>query len=340
MKNTIRIILLLLCMTCLCSCGTVQQDTNIEDKPSVKEEETLSVQNDSSNVIEVEPSDDAAVFSGDTILEKAQQAHEKGMLISAGFKHLVGVKMDGTVVATGWNDDGQCNTSELDSIIMVSAGHDNTIGLKKDGTVTSVGSSGRGNGVRKGDISDWSDIIAVSAGMQHTVGLRSDGTVVAVCNDLDNYNGICDVDSWTDIVQISAGTDHTVGLKSDGTVVATGGNGYGQCDVSEWTDIVAVSAGEMYTLGLKKDGTVISTEYMKYDFTKWSDVIAIDAGNIHAAAIKADGTLLLTNNYDTGVHNAIAVSAGGVGTTIVLTDDYNVINMGLESYDTSEWRLN
>lgn len=72
----------------------------------MKDEETLPAQNDSTNINEAEPSDDVAIFDEDFILKKRQQAYEKGMLISAGFKHIAGVRLDGTVVATGWNDDG------------------------------------------------------------------------------------------------------------------------------------------------------------------------------------------------------------------------------------------
>lgn len=33
------------------------------------------------------------------------------MAISAGNGHTIGLKADGTVVVTGWNDDGQCDVS-------------------------------------------------------------------------------------------------------------------------------------------------------------------------------------------------------------------------------------
>ena len=150
--------------------------------------------------------------------------------ISAGSDHTVGLKSDGTVVATiylGVNYKGQCDVSDWSNIVAVSAGLYHTVGLKSNGTVVATGDISYG----KCNVSRWGNIVAVSAGRRHTVGLKSDGTVVATGA---NKHGQCDVSSWKDIVAVSGGIFHTVGLKSDGTVVATGKNNYGQCDVSDW----------------------------------------------------------------------------------------------------------
>ena len=153
--------------------------------------------------------------------------------VSAGDCHTVGLRSDGTVVATGYNVYGQCDVTDWMDIIAVSAGDWHTVGLRSDGTVVATGS----NGIGQCNVSGWTDIIAVSAGHEHTVGLRSDGTVIATGY---NEDGQCDVTDWMDIIAVSAGGDYTVGLRSDGTVVATGWNEYGQCDVSGWTGIAAI----------------------------------------------------------------------------------------------------
>ena len=150
--------------------------------------------------------------------------------IAAKNYHTVGLKFNGTVVATGWNTYDQCDVSDWTDVVTVAAGVYHTVGLKSDGTVVATGSNGRG----QCNIADWTDVVAVSAGNGYTVGLKSDGTVVAAGN---NDAGQCDVSDWVDIITVSAGGSHTVGLKSDGTVVATGENYYGQCDVSDWTEI-------------------------------------------------------------------------------------------------------
>ena len=153
--------------------------------------------------------------------------------VSAGELHTVGLRSDGTVVATGDNVCGQCDVSGWTDIVSVSAGGWHTVGLRSDGTVVATGA----NDVGQCDVSGWTDIVSVSAEDWHTVGLRSDGTVVATG---ENDDGQCNVSGWTDIVAVSAGYHHTVGLRSDGTVVATGENGAGQCVVTDWTGIAAI----------------------------------------------------------------------------------------------------
>ena len=147
--------------------------------------------------------------------------------ISAGDFHTVGLKADGTVIAIGWNNNGQCNTDSWHDIIAISAGGDHTVGLKRGGTVIAIG----GNDYGQCNVNSWNNIIAISAGSSYTLGLRKDGTVIAVG---DNDYGQCNVDSWTDIIAISSGCYHMLGLKKDGTVVATGENGEGECNIQSW----------------------------------------------------------------------------------------------------------
>jgi hypothetical protein len=112
--------------------------------------------------------------------------------ISGRSSHIVGLKADGTVVAVGKNDYGQCNTSNWCDIIAVSAGYGETVGLKANGTIVAVGISDE----KQCKISDWRDIVAISAEGGHTVGLKADGTVVAAgCND----HGQCNTSSWHNI---------------------------------------------------------------------------------------------------------------------------------------------
>jgi len=59
--------------------------------------------------------------------------------IAAGSYHTVGLKADGTVVATGLNDNGQCNTGNWNNIIAIYAGDKFTIGAKADGTFLTTG---------------------------------------------------------------------------------------------------------------------------------------------------------------------------------------------------------
>lgn len=258
-------------------------------------------------------------------------------VVSAGKKHTVGLKSDGTVVAVGNNGSGQCNVSNWTDIVAVSAGLNHTVGLKSYGTVAAVGDNEYG----QCNVSNWTNIVAISTGFRHTVGLKSDGTVVAVGN---NESGQCDVSNWRDIVAISAGGWHTVGLKSDGTVVAVGSHDSGRCNVSNWTDIVAISSEGWDTVGLKSDGTVVVAA-SNHNVSKWKDIVTINGGGMHTVGLESDGTVVAVGNNYSGQcnvsewRNIISISTG-YEHTVGLKNDGTVVAVGDNEYgqcDVSNW---
>ena len=114
--------------------------------------------------------------------------------VSAGGCYTVFLRSDGTAVARGLNDVGQCNIPELDEGVTY---------------------------------------IAISAGYNHTVLLRSDGKAVACgINDCGQCN-IPELEEGVTYKEITAGFNHTVLLRSDGEAVACGDNEYGQCNINE-----------------------------------------------------------------------------------------------------------
>jgi len=216
--------------------------------------------------------------------------------LAAGGYHTVGICSDGTVVATGDNEHGQCNVDSWTDIVAVAAGDYHTVGLRSDGTVVATGQNGYG----QCNVDSWTDIAAVTAGSKHTVGLRSDGTVVATGL---NYEGSCDIDRWTDIMAVATRGWHTVGLRSDGTVAATGSNKFGQRNVDSWTDIVAVAAGFSHTVGLRSDGTVVAAgdnECGECDVNSWTGIVAVAPGRAHTVGLRSDGTVVATGWNDAG----------------------------------------
>jgi alpha-tubulin suppressor-like RCC1 family protein len=271
--------------------------------------------------------------------------------VDAGWYFTVGLKSDGTVVAVGDNDSGQCDVGNWTDITQVSAGTSHTVGLKSDGTVVAVGAevpefleSPEGpEEFYPGpcDVGDWTNIIQVAAGGGHTVGLKKDGTVVAVGG---NLQGQCNVSGWTDIIQVATGLKHTVGLKSDGTVVTVGDNDYGQCNVGNWTDIIQVAAGGWgHTLGLKPDGTVIAVgdnNYGQCDVASWTDITQV-AAHVHTVGLRSDGTVVAVGaggsyedynddegQCDVGSWTDIIQVAAGRWHTVGLKSDGTVVALG------------
>ncbi|RKJ39921.1 hypothetical protein D7X94_09825 [Acutalibacter sp. 1XD8-33] len=154
--------------------------------------------------------------------------------ICGGSGYLIGLRDDGTVVATGVDTfhKGCLDVEDWTGITFISTGQYTTFGVKADGTVVATGEKAAG----KLNVGDWTDIVAVAGGGVYTVGLRKDGTLVGT--GLNGY-GQMDFADWRDIVAVSVnptGT-HTVALRRDGTVLATGNTGDGRCDVDGWTGI-------------------------------------------------------------------------------------------------------
>ena len=74
--------------------------------------------------------------------------------ISANGWHVVGLKSDGTVVAAGWNENGECDVEEWEDIVAISTGTSHTIGLKADGTVVAAGNNKDG----RCEVEGWSGV--------------------------------------------------------------------------------------------------------------------------------------------------------------------------------------
>ena len=62
--------------------------------------------------------------------------------ISAGSSHTIGLRSDGTVVATGYNKYGQCSVGGWTDVVAISGGTNHTLGLRSDGSIVAAGSNG------------------------------------------------------------------------------------------------------------------------------------------------------------------------------------------------------
>jgi len=264
--------------------------------------------------------------------------------VGAGGYHTVGLRSDGTVVAAGANDYGQCNVGGWADIWWVAAGSYHTVAVKSDYSVVAAGRNDYG----QCNVGAWTDIIIVAAGGYHTVGLKEDATAVVAVGR--NDYGQCNVGAWTDIRWVAAGYHHTVGLKANGTVVAVGRNDYGQCNVGGWTDIESVAAGAFHTVGRKSDGTVVAVgrnDYGQCDVGGWADIESVAAGGSHTVGLKSDGTVVAVgrNDYgqcDVGAWTDITWLAAGFYHTVGLRSDGTVVAVGDNrdgQCDTDDWVL-
>ena len=248
-------------------------------------------------------------------------------VIGAGTYHSVALRTDGTLVAAGDNECGQCDVSKWRNIVAVAAGGFHTAAAKKDGTVLATGDNLEG----QCNIGNWDDIISLHLSSRHTVGLRADGRVMAAGR---NKNGECEVSHWRNIVGIAVDFGGTYGIKTDGSVVATGDIPYDRYDVTALSKVSELAGirhrGLM--MALKKDGTVVKPrnaqnrvkwgglcslaatrdcfigltrggkakilEYywassgVECSLDDWGGIIAIAAGGHHALGLRSDGTVV------------------------------------------------
>ena len=188
--------------------------------------------------------------------------------ISAGFKHSVFQKNDGTVWSMGWNFYGQLGNGFN--------------GSGSDQNLPQQAKSSLGGYV--------SDIIDVSAGTYHTMMLRSDGTVWAIGRGSHGQHGdgvgtqrreaVQAVDPnggmLTDIIQVEAADYHSVYLKSNGTVLASGSNGNGALgDGTSGSDRRMSPVQVILSNGNPIDGVVgisacLNSFYLKSNGTVWA----------------------------------------------------------------------
>ncbi len=180
--------------------------------------------------------------------------------------------------------------SGLSGIVAISAGGRHSLALKNDGTVFAWGYDFYGqlgddaaltNIPTPVLISGLSSVIAISAGADHSLALKSDNTVLAWGKDafgqlgndaaLTNIPTPVAVINATGIIAISAGGESSLALKSDNTVLAWGQDDKGQLgndtalannptpvSVSGATGITAISAGGFHSLARKSDGKLLA----------------------------------------------------------------------------------
>lgn len=223
-------------------------------------------------------------------------------MIASSLYHVVALKPDGTVIATGKNDNGQCNVSGWRNVIAVACDTNGTVGLTAQGTVLYTGSTYH----RQNQCTSWRNIKEIAISNECIFGLRHDGTVVATTegNNGAHFSTKPDVTAWRNIVAIRAGQGNVLGIKSDGSIVAIQRNYYGRCEEDYYLDgkTNAQDAAFGYLacgVVLHKDGkcTSAGTQYSYVmsptEINKHSGIVKIDMFSSRPIAILADGTLVV-----------------------------------------------
>ena len=203
--------------------------------------------------------------------------------LAVGFYHTVGLKADGTVVAAGRNDEGQCDVGGWTGVVALACADYNTLALLSDGTVLSTGYQ------PFSELSGWRDVSFLAAGSYGAVAISADGRVYGSHPSLRS-------EELAVAVVADVSTGYCVAVKEDGTVVHTALE-------LPWENVVALSAATTGTLALTDDGRVLCHWFRARDALDFSDItgaVALSAGATHTAVLLSDGTVIARGLNDQG----------------------------------------
>lgn len=180
--------------------------------------------------------------------------------LTAGDRHVLALKADGSVRAWGDHSFGQLGDGDM------------------NGDLTPARMTAPGIAVV--GLAPGSGVIALAAGTVHSLALKKDGSVWAWGHDMHGQlgNGSTDLkiptplqvfSSGSSVIAIAAGGFHSLALKTDGSVWAWGRNNAGQ-------------------LG---DGTTESKHSPVQVLPPGSGAVALTAAGDHSIVLKADGSI-------------------------------------------------
>lgn len=242
-------------------------------------------------------------------------AGEGFVQVSAGGKHSLALRADGSIAAWGYDGKHQVSdTPEEEGFVAVSAGGQHSLALRADGSITGWGMNTWG---QAGDWGGRTGFVAVAAGSYHSVALRANGSVVAW--GLNEY-GQATAPEGNDFVAVAAGGFHSLALRADGSIVGWGWDGVGQASPPAGNDFVAIDAEGYNSVALRADGSVAAWGMGSYGATAppaGTDFIAVAAGDLFGLALRADGSIVgwgwdgYGEASPPALSSFIALSAGG-----------------------------
>ncbi len=194
----------------------------------------------------------------------------------------------GTGKYENWDGDNYWSpvNIDLDDVVNVSAGDRHSLAVRGDGSVWSWGANDRGQlgddstveRLAPTHIPGIDKVVYVSAGGNHSLALRSDGTVWAWGDnrkgqlaqvEKEYFTNPVQIGQLSDVLLVSAGYEHNLALKRDGTVWAWGNNDNGQLGNTtfnnskspfrlELKDIKYINAGYDTSLAIDEQGNLWS----------------------------------------------------------------------------------
>ena len=287
-----------------------------------------SGETDLQKILNSEDAIDSSIMRDYIVLKDNRKLLKNGF-IAVGFYHTVGLRQNGTVVACGHNQYGQCDTGEWKHATAVAAGAYHTLALLSDGTVVACGDNTYG----QCDVTQWKNVVQITASDYNSAALLSDGTVVTC-----GFNQWPQTEGWTNMDSIFGGAYSLCGITMNGELKTT----HPSFGLEE--KLADIGASTAYSIGLTYAGDVI---YSSETPCEWKKAIAVYAGG--------ESVAIIDRNYKPSVYQrrkalyddlpegrAVSIALGGTHFA-VLYDDGSVYCAGLNDdgqCNTSGWNLN
>lgn len=223
-------------------------------------------------------------------------------LIACSMYHVVAVRPDGTVIAAGKNDHGQCNVSGWRDVIAVDCDEYGTIGLTIKGYLYYTGESI----YNEAHCTRWSGIVAAAMSDCCVFGLNSNGNILVTPKY--HYNSTApDVTNWKDIVEIRRNAECIIGIDKSANAFSLVRNYYGRVGTGGFGTaenvIDASTGGYDSCILLKKDGSCSGFSPEEYKPQEIVRVYKLSECNV---ALLSNGKILLKKNRTPGNFSSFA----------------------------------
>lgn len=230
--------------------------------------------------------DDGTVFMNNIAKEEYPEVEEwkEIISISSSSNSVVGLKKDGTVVATGDNYEGKLNTQEWSKIVQVEAGVWGTFAVRENKTLVYAGKLPE-NQKENFEKHQWNNLKAIE-GNWDLIGIDKDGNILSTIGDA--FSKLTDIKQ----VALSNAGDEIAFLDENG--VATVYSLYGDRFLEKtWTDIQQITYYYSNLILLDFEGKILTSD----SFSEFNlrNIVAISGG----AAVDREGNLHFTREIET-----------------------------------------
>jgi alpha-tubulin suppressor-like RCC1 family protein len=239
--------------------------------------------------------------------------------MSAGGRHLLALRADGSIRAIGENSDGQCDAPMLAAGVVYTAV---AASQQASGALTSDGGAVGWGGIRGIRYTRYMPMLSghsyvdIAAGSVYVLALRSDGTVFRWHID-STPSALPQPPANTRYIGVgSSGVGDPVALRSDGMLVDPLGNSLAMPPLPSGLGYRDVSVGRRHYLALRSDGSIVawgensSGQCNVPPLPAGMAYVQASAGDGHSVALRNDGSVVAWGDNTQGQCNVPAPPAG------------------------------